>query len=440
MRRVILSFVLVGASVSLLRAQVLQVGEVVVLAGETEPRRFSEPHLAIDPRNANHFLAAVWTATTSEDEHQSRRCVSFVSENGGTTWSRHDFALLNCYDAQVAVLSDGQAVFVALATLPGLGPDRSDWLVVFHSNDGGVTWDEAPTTLGWRYDHPAVAVDRTSTKRKDWIYITSHLEWGDGTEQRKSAVFVARSRNGGKSFDVPAMPSPSALHNFSEMPVILSDGTLIASFVENPWAAPYPERRRAWTIRSIDGGVTFSPPHLINEECGPPPGFQLSALASDASDGPFRDRLYFACRQSAGGPVVVTTSSDGGESWTRPSIVIGSGGVDTDALRVMTVAVSNKGVVGVMVVERRADTGDGCLVVDFSVSLDGGKTFLAPQRVSSSTCGNSSNDQRARRRFGVYGDYFGLVPTPDGRFRLLWPEMRGGASVLLTTTVGMNAR
>jgi len=180
-----------------------------------------------------------------------------------------------------------------------------------------------------------------------------------------------------------------------------------------------------------DGGVTWSSPRLINEECGPPPGFQLSALAGDASDGLFRDRLYFACRQSAGGRVVVTTSSDSGEHWTRPSVAVGSGLADPDALRVMTVAVNNMGVVGVMVVERHADTGDGCLVVDFSASRDGGSTFSVPQRVSTSTCGTSLNDERARRRFGTYGDYFGLVSTPDGRFRLMWAEMRGGASVLL---------
>ena len=61
-------FSLVSAGVSTPRAQELQVGQVVVVAGETEPRRFSEPHLAIDPRNANHFLAAVWTGSTSQDE------------------------------------------------------------------------------------------------------------------------------------------------------------------------------------------------------------------------------------------------------------------------------------------------------------------------------------------------------------------------------------
>jgi photosystem II stability/assembly factor-like uncharacterized protein len=97
----------------------------------------------------------------------------------------------------------------------------------------------------------------------------------------------------------------------------------------------------------------------------PPPAFQLSSLASDTSDGPFRDRLYFACRQSVGGPAVVTTSSDGGQNWARPSIAIGSDRLDPDARRVMTVAVNSKRVAAVMVVEHRAETGDGCLVGRF---------------------------------------------------------------------------
>jgi len=421
----------------MLHAQTLHVREAVTVARETDPRRFSEPQLAIHPGNPNHLVAAAWTAATSQDENQARRCASFVSVNAGATWSRHDFALANCYDAQVAILLDGQAVFVALASVPGLRPNRSDWLVVFHSNDSGLTWDEVPFTLGWRHDHPAVAIDLTSSKRRGWVYITSHLEWPDGTPQRKSAVFVARSRDGGTTFDVPIMHSPSSLHNFAEMPVVLSDGTVVASFVDQPWTPPSLERRRAWVIRSVDGGATFSAPQFVNEECGPPPGFQLSALAVDASDRPFRDRLYVACRQNDGGPVVVSSSSDRGETWTRPGVVVGANRVDKDARRVMTLAVNNRGVLGVMLVERRAQTGDGCLQVSFSASLDGGTTFVAPQPVSSSACGNSPNDQMAQRRFPTYGDYFGLVSTPDGQFRLMWPEMRGGSSVLLTTTVAV---
>src|SRR5947209_4046714 len=112
-------------------AQTIRVAPATEVAREIEPTRFSEPHLAIDPSNPNHLLAAVWTASTSQDENQPRRCVSFESQNGGVTWSRHDFATLNCYDAQVAILSNGEAVFVTLGTLPGVRPDRGDWLLLF---------------------------------------------------------------------------------------------------------------------------------------------------------------------------------------------------------------------------------------------------------------------------------------------------------------------
>lgn len=438
MRRATVGAIALAASGSIAQAQTIGVGEIVTVARETDPRRFSEPHLAVHPGNPNHFLAASfigWTTGTPQEESERQRCSTFVSSNGGVTWTRHDFPNLDCADPQVAILPDGQAVFVALAKQPGLRPDRGDWLLVFHSNDGGVTWDDAPTTLGWRFDHPAIAVDLTSPKRKGWIYLTAHLEFRDGNSQSTSAVFVARSRDGGKTFDVPAMPSASSLHNFAEAPVVLSDGTLVASFVDETWTRPFPERRRAWVLRSADGGTTFSAALFVNEVCGSPPSFQLSALAVDSSEGPTRDRLYFACRQNGGGSVIVVASPDRGDTWNRPGVVIGSSPVDRDARRVMTIGVNNTGVVGVLWVERRDKTGERCLAVNFSVSADGGKTFATPEPLSTSACGESPNDDVAWRRFPTYGDYFGLVSTPDGRFRLMWPEMRGGASVLLTTTV-----
>src|SRR5207247_9394993 len=103
-----------------------------------------------------------------------------------------------------------------------------------HLTAGGVTWDHAPTTLGWHHDHPAVAVDLTSPRRKGWIYITSHHEVRDGNAQPTSSVFVARSRDGGKTFEEQTIPSSTNLHIFSEMPIVFRDGTIDASFVGEP--------------------------------------------------------------------------------------------------------------------------------------------------------------------------------------------------------------
>jgi hypothetical protein len=222
------------------------------------------------------------------------------------------------------------------------------------------------------------------------------------------------------------------------MPIVLADGTVIASFVDDTWIAPYFERRHAWIMRSTDGATTFSAPLFVNQACGPPPGFQLSAFAVDRSETASRDRLYFACRQNAGGPVLVFASGDRGDSWNRPGVVVGLPGVDAAARRVMSLSVNKNGVLGVMIVERRAQSGGHCLEVSFAASRDRGATFTPPEPVSSSSCGDSPNDTVAWRRYPTYGDYFGLVSTPDGRFHLMWSEMRGGASALLATTVAVD--
>ena len=421
-----------------LSGQTIRVESSAVIATEAEPRRFFEPHLAVHPVNPKHLLVGVvvaWSRDPPQEAQARARCAAFVSRDGGTTWVRHEFAVANCIDPQVAILPDGQAVFVALAELPGVQPKDNGWLLVFHSPDGGVTWGAEPTVVGRNHDHPAVAVDLVSPARKGWIYITTHYAWRDGDGRIASGVFAVRSRNAGKSFDAPTIVSPNHLHNYGEMPAVLTDGTLIASFVDDVFNAPQLERRRAWVIRSTDGASTFSRPHFINDTCGPPPGFQLSSLVVDHSSGPFRGSLYFSCRQFGGGPIVVTASGDGGITWNRPASPVGPASNDPAARRVMTMAVNSAGVLGVFVAERRRNVGEECLEFSFSASFDGATTFTKPERLSISSCGGTPEDEVAYRRMPTGGDYFGLVATTDRQFRAVWPEMRMGQSVLLTTTI-----
>jgi hypothetical protein len=417
-------------------AQVIRVDPPTEVFRDADPQRWSEPHLAIDPNDPDRLLATAFVTPLSDNVPEmltGERCATFASRDAGRSWIRHDFALTQCADPQVAILADGQAVFLALADVPGV--QGSNWLAVFHSGDGGGTWDPTPALVGRGHDHPAIAVDRSSAARKNWIYVTTHYPWRDGSGGSGSSIFVVRSRDGGKSFDRPTEVSPSTLHNFGEMPAVLSDGTVVSSFVDDASSGLKFERRRAWVMSSTDGATTFAPPRLANDVCGPPPGFQLSALVADTSDGPFKDRLYFACRKSGGGPVVVVASGDKGNTWNRPGVVVGPVQADVDARRVMTLAVNAKGVLGVLVVERHVKARDACLEATFSASHDGGASFSAGQRVAVSSCAATPADVIATRMFPSYGDYYGLVAMPDGRFRAMWPEMRDGASVLLTTTI-----
>jgi hypothetical protein len=73
--------------------------------------------------------------------------------------------------------------------------------------------------------------------------------------------------------------------------------------------------------------------------------------------------------------------------------------------------------------------------VSFAASLDGGRTFLPEQLVSSLTCQSSATDTAIYRRWPTGGDYFGLVAMPNGQFRLMWAEARRGTPELMTALV-----
>lgn len=421
------------------RAQPIRLSEATEIAREREPRRPLEPHLAVHPGNPNHLLATAMIGSfdgTQQEQNAGQRCATFLSLDGGATWARHDFPVSNCFDSGVALTADGEAVFTALGSNPP--HPLNNWLVVYHSADGGRLWDPVPVFLGTYHDHPTVTADISSDRRRNWIYITSHHPIrGDDGKARKS-VFVARSRNGGKTFDEPVRIVPNNLSNLTEMSAVLTDGTLLVSFVDVSHAVSGGQGgafplRRAWVMRSTDGGFTFSMPLFVNDACGVPPSFQLSALTADLSAGPFRDRLYFACRQSGAGPIVVNSSADGGETWTNP-IAVALPTTQSEH-RIPAIAVDARGVLAVAWLDRHARTGELCQELHLTASLDGGQTFLPEQRISRAACADSATNNNAYDRFPTNGDYFGLVSTGAGRFRIVWPETRNDTTMLLTVLV-----
>ena len=95
------------------------------VARETDPARFSEPHLAVDPSNPDRLLAAVIVPLTMNGPLQQQlragRCAVFASRDGGRSWTRHDFPYEQCGDPQVAVLPDGQAIVAMLGATRAFG-------------------------------------------------------------------------------------------------------------------------------------------------------------------------------------------------------------------------------------------------------------------------------------------------------------------------------
>jgi hypothetical protein len=416
------------AAVSSAQAPTVRVGTPTLVASTTE----HEPHLAVDPSTPSHFVAAAIVSTSdtgSFDARMARQtCSAFTSYDGGVTWSRHDFSTTWCFDPWVVIMPDGAVVVSMVGMHSSLPQQGRAGLLVFRSADGGRTWDDHPVGLGRSHDHPTMSLDWHSATKQGWLYVVSHRPTRTGDGQQRYGVWSARSRDGGKTFDDPVYVVVNNLHNLPEMSAVLRDGTFVVAYVDAAFLADsggtnrslaYFERRRAWVMRSADGGASFSTPLFVTDACGPPPDYRLSAFAADASTSAFAGQLYFACRRAGGGPIVVATSRDRGDTW-KPVIAMRATGSDSTAeSRIPGLALNDRGVVGVAWIEATKRPDKSCEQrVYFAASSDGGRAFSDGTEVSRSTdCGTG-------------GDYFGLVAVPDGSFRLMWAAATGNRSRL----------
>jgi len=261
----------------------------------------------------------------------------------------------------------------------------------------------------------------------------------DSAGLRRWSIYVARSRDGGRTFAAAAPLVPDNTLLKAESPVVLRDGTLVVAWSDvarnngQQGGGDYLARRPAWVVRSVDGGRTFGVPLFVTEDCGPPL-FSLSALAADTAAA--RDRLYFACERAGGHDLAFTSSGDRGETWLDTTIAL-SASPDTSVRRYKpALAVNGRGVLLAAWVEVEG-TPPGrppwshCLALHAAASTDGGRGFGAPALVSRSCPTQAANGANSP----AGGDYFGLVALPDGRFRLVWPDARDGAFQLWTTTI-----
>jgi BNR repeat protein len=393
-----------------------------------------EPHLALSPASDHHWLAAAIRTVAGEtfEARLTRQvCESFLSFDEGATWTPHTFAVTSCFDPWVVFTPRGTAI-VSMLGVRGGGAPQDMHLFVFRSADGGRTWDSKPVDLGGSHDHPTMAVDFSDAHR-GVVYLTSHRPTRGEGDTHRWGPFVARSEDDGKTFSDGQSIVPNNLHNLAEMSATLSDGTLIVPFVDSSHLTDKElevkfDRRRAWIIRSQDGGRTFSVPLFVNDACGSP--FRLSALVVDPSPAMPRDRLYFACRRAGRGPIVVNTSVDQGSRWNDP-VAVTSIAEDSEE-RIPGLAVNHNGMLLVAWMDGGVAPGHNCeQSLQIVTSRDHGQTFSPPDELS--RIPRCADDIAIP--FTTGGDYFGLVAMPDGHFRIIWSESPGGQSRLRTSVI-----
>lgn len=391
-----------------------------------------EPHLVADPRDPNHLLSGVFLVSKLGDPRNPNfemdiGCAALASFDAGQTWMRHDFAAKRCIDPWVAIVPSRGAAYLALG---------GSELLAYRSSDGGRTWSDKPVSFGHRHDHGTLGIDATDGRFGGSLYAVSHQTIRDSAGMFRSAVFVARSQDGGATFGAPTRIISSSLPAFPNNPVILSDGALVVPFVTYARSTVGEGRiELLWSIMSTDGGATFSVPRYVADCAG-----HWGQLAVDASAGTFRDRLYWTCWDRSNQYIYVYHSTDRGETWSPPVAANrGSGPVQS-----ASIAVNRDGVVAISWYDGREDPREyreafRCQHVFFSASLDGGRTFLPQVRVSSAeNCPDTPANGEAGRRWTAGGDYHGLAAAADGRFHLLWADSREGIYQLRTATISVD--
>ena len=157
------------------------------------------------------------------------------------------------------------------------------------------------------------------------------------------------------------------------------------------------------------------------------PQLSMPSLAVDRNRGPFHDRLYAAwpdARDDHRTQIFLSYSSDHGLTWSPPRVVsddsTGHNLNEHPNHFMPMIAVNRDGIVGITWYDRRDNQDNLGYWARFSASLDGGRTWLPSERVSTSA--HVTTDDARKNS----GDTAGLTADADGLFHAVWIDNRTG--------------
>jgi hypothetical protein len=353
-----------------------------------------------------------------------------TSRDGGRTWrsgtlpsltesSRPAGPWARASDPVVAYDSvHGTWLIASLTLLPGV----SAAVVVSRSPDG-LTWSApvtvmpAPWTPNLLLDKEWIVCDNgAASPHRGSCYVTY-------SDFRTLRLEFQASRDGGLTWEGQvAAPDNAGRASIigrwapAPQPVVQPDGDLVV---------PYYDESRVATIRSADGGRSFSASTTIAAtQFRPTPGLRAPPLPSAEVDA--AGTIYVAwpdCGQPCARNTIVVSSSTDGITWSTPKrLALGSTGVEF----VLPGIAADPARAGRLALVYYGSTAGAYLDVGFVTSSDGGRTWRTPRRLNAQTMRYTWAAQAG----GVMvGDYFStsfvsttavpvfvLAAQPDARF------------------------
>lgn len=405
-----------------------------------------EPHLAVNPRDPRHLVAA-WQQDRFAVYGGALSNLVSVSRDGGRTWRGTMVeGLSQCTGGKPERTSDPWLSFdrrghLYLSSLTfnfdasgQISQEAGEELAgptalsAARSDDGGRSWGPQVTVVDDKMydDREAITADPT---RRNVVY----MAWvrREGLLGENGVEYFSRTTDGGRHWETPRPISPPLPGFFTDPTLIevLPNGTLLNFYLldNGSFALPPPSPVVPWKVmvsRSTDGGDTFSAPEAIATVQPYPPsdpdtGADVRAIplisTAVAPDG----TAYVAWNEKPSrdsynrGFVRLARSRDNGRSWSDPNTVAKvSGQTFLPAL-----AVAKDGSIGVMFDSTRRDRrGDDEFTADvwLARSKDEGKTWSHHHAAGPFDLLTAPRSGSAGIGGIFLGDYQELVGLPHG--------------------------
>ena len=445
-----------------------------------DPFPNNEPDIEVNPVDPGHMVASSNDYGTCCDQF-------YTTLDNAATWttgnmSRNSPQVTGSDPVTVFDVKHGTVIHTSLNysfQLPTGEACRGD-LTVSVSTDGGITWLPAQVVdSGFGCDFSNIQLFND----KEWIvtdnnpsspyYGRAYITWSkfvsaSGVYQ-SSAIFELHSDDGGKhwtkaqeisgsnaglcTFQVSG-PAGQCDQNQFSVPTVAPDGTVYVAFENEQnqalWEPGEFVDDQYLLVKSTNGGQTWSSPtFVVGLEDGSNDypinvngrqtltGYQVRVnSAGNIVASPTNGNLYLVFSDNRNGThdsanpvtnidVFLVTSSDGGSSWSSPTLV--DSGAGDQWFPWVDVNPTN-GAVGVLYNDR--GSSNGALYNASLTEFPGSKTIIST---------SPSNPTQSRYfRAGVtgcencatfHGDYINISYGSDGNANLVWTDMRDPSDV-----------
>jgi hypothetical protein len=396
------------------------------------PMPVNETPITVNPANSKQFLASA----------NDLNCLNFeglyTSGDGGRTWTRA------CMNAIAGSSGEGDPSagydLQGNAYVTGLEYGAANGVVFEKSADNGKTWS-APRLA-------ASLVSGAKTVDKDWLHINTNpgspyanalyvsMSQFDGSQD--SLISVSHSNDGGATWTTVAV-EPYQSYPVTDEESYLASGPDGAVYLTWLRCTVHPANNGCGGTASIiefskstDGGNTWTTPQaIVHTEEAPYIKCKVNfggffgvlpntcdrvgnspVIAVDNSNGPHSGNLYLTYYRWTGKflKVFVTTSHNGGATWTKTAVAPST---DTHDQFFPWVSISSMGVVGVSWLDRRNDPKNVNYEAFAAFSSDGGASFGKNIKLSAKPS-NPFNDGWGNGEHFM-GDYTGNAWSPDGK-------------------------